>query len=418
MLCSRASHYGDDPALPIYSYQSSEYTVEDIVNLLVLQEVDETKIARAPPVAVNTNASFLVDLSCLKHSDDVKADDLGVWKSVGSPSHLVVVDDEDGCLSATVLSRGKKFKDVDAAKRQYTYRLTRSYYRHSTSPDFHRIVNVAKGRMYESRSFNSRIIENLFIVDYQGQQVTFAFVQYYFDHEEHPVEVGAHGNSKGNKRPFNRTLTSTLAELKQKVKVLGSGEGNRRINASVGGSLKSRSAGELVRNKKQAYNAKQLSKSARKDNEFTGDLRRGVDPYASVMLKCNRTAGKKQQAFVRKVELAPEPRIVLATELQLDLLEKFSTNPSHFAVVAADPTFNCGDFDVTAIAFRHLMLNQGYSSDVVNHPLLIGPMMIHHRKTYESYSCLFSTLRSLRPGLNHLKAFGTDGETNLSKAMI
>ena len=99
------------------------------------------------------------------------------------------------------------------------------------------------------------------------------------------------------------------------VQVLGSGEANRRINASVGGSLKARSARELVRNKKQAYNAKKLSSSARKeDNEYTGDRRRTVDPYASVMLKCSRTAAKKQHAFVRKVELAPEPRIVLATE--------------------------------------------------------------------------------------------------------
>ena len=79
-MCSRASHYEDYSSLPIYSNQSSEYTLEDIAKLLVLQEVDETKIARTPPVAVTMNASLLVDLSCLKHSDDIKADDLGVWK--------------------------------------------------------------------------------------------------------------------------------------------------------------------------------------------------------------------------------------------------------------------------------------------------------------------------------------------------
>jgi hypothetical protein len=98
------------------------------------------------------------------------------------------------------------------------------------------------------------------------------------------------------------------------------------------------------------------------------------------MLKCSRNAANRQQAFVRKVELAPEPRIVLATELQLDLLEKFSTNPSNFSVVTADSTFNCGDYDVTGIAFQHLMLKQGYSSEVENHPLLTGPFMIHHSK--------------------------------------
>jgi hypothetical protein len=144
LVFGRTSQYENESSLPIYSYQSSEYTVEHTAKLLVLQDVDETKIARTPPVAVTVNAAFLVNLKCLKHSNDIKADDLGVWKSVGSPSHLVVVDEEDGCLSATVLPRGKSFKDVDIAEREYTYRITRSYFKHSTSPDFHRIVNAAK----------------------------------------------------------------------------------------------------------------------------------------------------------------------------------------------------------------------------------------------------------------------------------
>jgi hypothetical protein len=62
LVFGRTSQYENESSLPIYSYQSSEYTVEHTAKLLVLQDVDETKIARTPPVAVTVNAAFLVNL--------------------------------------------------------------------------------------------------------------------------------------------------------------------------------------------------------------------------------------------------------------------------------------------------------------------------------------------------------------------
>ena len=237
-----------------------------------------------------------------------------------------------------------------------------------------------------------------------------AFVQYYFDGKEHPVEIKAHGNSKKTMKPFRRTMASTLKKVKKSATIVGGETATREVNEEAGGPMFARSSGALVRDRKQAYNAKFRSSERQKSVVSTVGLQ-ACDPYAAVMVKCNATSSNQKVAFVRKVELAPEPRIVLATENQLCLLDKFTTNAAGFSILTADPTFSCGQFDVTCVAFQHLMLTVG--SDTSKHPLLIGPIYIHHRKLYETYSSLFSTLKSFRPNLKNVQAFGTDGEINL-----
>ena len=108
-----------------------------------------------------------------------------------------------------------------------------------------------------------------------------------------------------------------------------------------------------MRNSRQAYNAKYTTSVA---PSVPTKWRPSVDPYLSLLTKCNKTAANRDIAFIRKVQLAPEPEIVLATETQLDLLEKFTTNPLHFSILSADATFNCGEFDVTCLVFMHLQV--------------------------------------------------------------
>ena len=47
------------------------------------------------------------------------------------------------------------------------------------------------------------------------------------------------------------------------------------------------------------------------------------------------------------------------------------------------------------------------------HPSLIGPVLLHERKTEETYSTFSATLRTLEPGLRELLAFGTDDKQAL-----
>ena len=82
-----------------------------------------------------------MNLAVLGISEDIKADDLGVWTAVGSPSILAVVDDD---MSIEVMPRRVKVKDRDDKQEQSAFRVTRSYYRHSVHSDFHKIITVAK----------------------------------------------------------------------------------------------------------------------------------------------------------------------------------------------------------------------------------------------------------------------------------
>ena len=83
--------------------------------------------------------------------------------------------------------------------------------------------------------------------------------------------------------------------------------------------------------------------------------------------------------------------------------------------MSVDPTFKLGKFNVTPISYRNLTLSTHH--DRCNNPIAIGPMPIHFSKTEQIYSSFFQTLLRLRPGLSSLKAYGTDGETPLCKAL-
>ena len=51
-----------------------------------------------------------------------------------------------------------------------------------------------------------------------------------------------------------------------------------------------------------------------------------------------------------------------------------------------------------------------------NHPIFLGPILIHFRKNFSTYLYFASTLIGLQRDLEKLKAFGTDGETALVDA--
>ena len=81
-----------------------------------------------------------------------------------------------------------------------------------------------------------------------------------------------------------------------------------------------------------------------------------------------------------------------------------------------DPTFTLGDFDVTITTYRHLIL-QSRSNPNGKSPVMAGPIFVHMRKDFSTYYFFASSLVSLKPEIANLKAFGTDGEAALEKAL-
>ena len=180
-----------------------------------------------------------------------------------------------------------------------------------------------------------------------------------------------------------------------------------------GGLLRAKSAGQLPHSRDQAYylKKKQQQKAvAESVGCSVGEVAR--DMLYAVMLQCKSTEGCYR--FVQDVTCAPEPMAVLATDQQLFDMERFCCDPFKFSILGIDPTFNLGEFSVTPIVYKHLLLKDSKSH---NNPLVLGPLLIHHRKQFRMYNYFLSTIVGLQPKLTYVQVVGTDGEKALVDAI-
>ena len=186
-----------------------------------------------------------------------------------------------------------------------------------------------------------------------------ALLQYVFAHDEDDVKVAPHGNSL-KAESYVRTKPSVLTSLKK----LSSESTAKRVlsfaSADAGGVVNAPSATSLPRSMQQVND---LRRKHSKSSE---------DALYSLMLMCKEGEGNKD-AFVRVVNAAPYPMMVLAFDWMLDLV-RFCTVPCSFSVLSFDPTFSLGSFDVTVTTYRHLLLKSGEK-----HPYMIGPLFILRR---------------------------------------
>ena len=65
-------------------------------------------------------------------------------------------------------------------------------------------------------------------------------------------------------------------------------------------------------------------------------------------------------------------------------------------MLTVDPTFSLGDFDVTPITYRHLLLRVTRTGKP---PVMLGPIMVHYRKNFATYVFLAASLVSMRKNL-------------------
>ena len=133
------------------------------------------------------------------------------------------------------------------------------------------------------------------------------------------------------------------------------------------------------------------------------------DEFAALLTRCK----VEQESFVRSVQAAPEPACILGTSHQFDQLSINCTG-EEFTVATVDPTFNLGHFYVTPLVFQ---LKQFVKKHTEEHPIFLGPLLIHNRLNYASYSYFAHQIVSLKPQLRNIRAIGTDGEEALYTAM-
>ena len=228
---------------------------------------------------------------------------------------------------------------------------------------------------------------------------------YYLPENFNPKPV-AHGNSKEDK-PFFSTLPSTMARIKHECSdAKGPKKVVQEVSNTYGGVLSATDICQLPRGEQQVSQAKRRCKQSSISQAGSAD-----DEFAAVLHKAFMEDTTKR--FVREIKTLREPAIVVATNQQMTDVVRFCTFEDEFGIMTVDPTFSLGQFDVTVTTYRHLLLECKRSG---NHPVFIGPSMIHFKKTFSTYLFFASTLVGLEPDLCRLRVFGTDGEEALYSA--
>lgn len=242
----------------------------------------------------------------------------------------------------------------------------------------------------------------------------YCLIQYYFKGgREHPVEHIPHGNSK-KKQDYIRTWESTkglLEEASDKKKPRDAV--HHVMENGLGGLTSCVGLGQMPRNRQQSSDLKR-NKNKRVVHSMNHKNMSGAgsdnDPWYLLLNESKRQSRIKESAFVRDVRVGGEPFCVLASNRQLNDIKRFCCNTKEFKPLTVDPTFNLGQFNVTPISYQHLLLETRKEG---KHPTLIGPVLLHERKTEETYSLFCGSLKALEPELSNLLAFGTDDELAL-----
>ena len=100
----------------------------------VLMSPDVNTVCHVEPMGMTKNATFLIDVDDIAFTD-LKADDLGTWKSTGTKSTYFSIRPSGAIV--IIPGKGKGFGN--------SYVMTRRYYVHGTYQLFHHTITDIKG---------------------------------------------------------------------------------------------------------------------------------------------------------------------------------------------------------------------------------------------------------------------------------
>ena len=362
--------YENNPSLPIFRSENAPCYTNEIVGIILEETFSQDLVATMTPLRVMQNASFLIDWTKIGHWKDPLSDMLGHWNHTKTKRFFF---DAKNPKSIKIIDQNNYGDEGTFVARRYINT-------HRENRDFHRVF--------------------LTLEDSKANIVPLMYIQYYFDREEHPISVILpHGNDKTkNPAPFQ----STKASVRQKIKTAPKSEARRQIFSRIfdeaGGFDNIKGFGDHPRNRNQISNL-------RRDNDR--------DETTEILDLSKEQWRNPPTAFVHHISSGTEKTVFLANLRQLKDVERFCTQPQSFSVLGVDPTFNIGNFYVTVTTYRYLML---YTNKGV-HPVMIGPILIHHKKGFDSYFQLPSGMVRYDKELVNIKCFGTDGEVNVSEAL-
>lgn len=251
-----------------------------------------------------------------------------------------------------------------------------------------------------------------FRLEADGELHRYCLVQYSFKGgNEHPIQPRHHKNAKKS-QPYVRTWASTKLLIKDASKEMKPREViYKTVADDLGGVSKCVSLGQLPRNRQQVKDfVRHIPASQGLEKKNLSGRSSDDDPWYRLLGESKKQAASRKTAFIRDVRVAPEPLCVMTTDRQINDMKRFCCSPIEFRPFTVDPTFDIGHYNVTPITYQHLLLENKRDG---KHPSLIGPVLLHEKKTKETYSTFSGTLRTLEPELRDVLAFGTDDEEAL-----
>lgn len=245
------------------------------------------------------------------------------------------------------------------------------------------------------------LIRSMFVVkDGNGDIVNGRILlQYHISSGEDEVElkVGRHGNSKRkDKAPFYPTVKSTKELMKQQLKDHALSQVYKNMVDMAGGPSGARTPGELPRSIKQV-------------SDFNEKCQPKEDPVDDLM----NYARHKEEQVVLLHEDIPVDLWVLGTDTMCKDVGRLSSSESSSHPMSIDPTFNMGQYEVTPIVYKHLLLASKRTGES---PIFLGPTMLHHKKNVDTYKVFAATCVASCKGLEKAKGYITDGEAALDRA--
>lgn len=119
-----------------YEKPPTKYSAETILKILLDPEIDRSRICNMWPVAVHSSTTFVVDVTKLKHPDDVRKDFFGRWKHSGS---------HPTPFKARVSEEGVEVERCALGATGAVYYLRRLHGYHPSNPSFRRLIAFVSG---------------------------------------------------------------------------------------------------------------------------------------------------------------------------------------------------------------------------------------------------------------------------------
>jgi len=145
-----------------------------------------------------------------------------------------------------------------------------------------------------------------YITDNVGDTLNLALVQYFFSEGEHKLLTAPHGNSH-YRQPYIRTMPSVMCKVKEEARKSTPKCALQFVSSQAGGILHATSAGALPSNCQQVKDAQR---------KCTG--KQAYDPLYAVMHMCKEGEGRGEGKFIRMVNAAPHPMMLIAMDYTLD----------------------------------------------------------------------------------------------------